>query len=132
LFPPLLRLHYTIFVAVTTHNAPGVGIGAAFAPCTGADVVNWSTTGNIASNPELIERIEDVNTTLVQMSVRMPNSTTADKLIYENTKKNMIQDANVALVHALIKLTRGQEGYKNLEKHAAYTTHRKNHRLSSR
>ena len=123
LLPPLLRLHYTIFVAVTTHNAAGVGMGAAFVPYTDADVVNWSTAGNIASNPELIERIEDVNTTLVQMRLRMPNTTAADKLIYENTKKNMIQDANATLVHALIKLTRGQEGYKNLENHSAYTAH---------
>jgi hypothetical protein len=35
----------------------------------------------------------------------------------------MIQDANATLVHALIKLTRGQEGFKNLENHAAYTAH---------
>jgi hypothetical protein len=104
LLPPLLRLHYTIFVAVTTHNAVGVGIGVAFVPYTDADVVNWSTAGNITSNPELIERIEDVNTTLVQMRLRMPNSTAADKLIYENTKKNMIQDANATLVHALIMM----------------------------
>jgi len=36
LLPPLLSLHYTIFVAVTTHNAAGVGIGAAFVPYTDA------------------------------------------------------------------------------------------------
>jgi hypothetical protein len=123
MLPPLMRLHYTIFVAVTTHNAAGVGIGAAFVPYTDVDVVNWSTAGNIASNPELVERIEDVNTTLVQMRLRMPNTTVSDKLIYENTKKNMIQDANATLVHAIIKLTRGQEGYKNLENHATYTAH---------
>jgi len=106
------------------HNAAGVGIGAAaFVPYTDADVVNWSTAGNAATNLELIERIEDVNTTLVQMRLRMPNTSAADKLIYENTKKNLIQDANATLVHALIKLTRGQEGYKNLENHAAYTAH---------
>ena len=51
-------------------------------------MVNWSTAGNAASNPEVIERIEDVSTTLVQMLLRMPNSTAADKLIYENAKKD--------------------------------------------
>ncbi len=115
---PLLRLHYTFFVAITTHNAAGVGLGAAFVPFTDADVVSWSTAGNAAAIPELIERIEDVNTTIVQMRLRMPNSTAADKLIYENTKKNMIRGANATLVNALIKLTRGQEGFKNLENHA--------------
>ena len=35
----------------------------------------------------------------------------------------MIQTANATLVNALIKLTRGQEGFKNLENHAAYTAH---------
>jgi hypothetical protein len=37
LLPPLLRLHYTIFVAVTTHNGGGVGIAAAFVPYTDAE-----------------------------------------------------------------------------------------------
>ena len=54
---------------------------------------------------ELIERIDDVNTMLVQMRLRMTNSTAADKLIYENTKKNMIQTVNATLVNTLIKLT---------------------------
>ena len=88
LTPPLLCLHYTIFVAITAHNAAGVGLGTVFVPFTDADVVKWSTAGNADSNPELIERIEDVSTTLVQMLLRMPNSTAADKLIYENAKKD--------------------------------------------
>jgi hypothetical protein len=123
LTPPMLRLYYTIFVAITSHNVAGVGLGAVFVSFTDADVVNWSTDGNPSSNPELIERIEDVNTTLVQMRLRMPNSTAVDKLIYENTKKNMIKTANATLVNALIKLTRGQEGFKNLENHESYTAH---------
>ncbi len=56
------------------------------------------------------------------MRLRMPNSA-ADKLIYENTKKNMIQTANATLVNALINLTRGQEGFKIFENHATYTAH---------
>ena len=92
--PSLLRLHYTIFDAITIHNAAGVGIGVAFVSYTDADVVSWSTSGNAVANPELIERIEDVNTMLVQMRLHMTNSTAVDILIYENTKKNMIQTAN--------------------------------------
>ena len=102
---PLLRLYYTIFDAIALHNAAGVGLGAAFVPYTDADVLGWSTTGHVSAIPELIERIEDVNTMLVQMRLRMPNSTAADKIIYENTKKNMIQTANATLVNTLIKLT---------------------------
>ena len=123
LIAPLLRLHYTIFDAIAIHNAAGVGLGAAFVPFTETDVLNWSTPGHASANSELIERIDDVSTMLVQMRLRMPTSTAADKLIYENTKKNMIQTANATLVNALITLTRGQEGFKNLETHAAYTAH---------
>ena len=71
---PLLRLHFSIFDAIAIHNAKGVGLGAAFVSYTDADVLNWSTTGNDASIPELIERIEDATTMLVQMRVRMPNT----------------------------------------------------------
>jgi hypothetical protein len=35
----------------------------------------------------------------------------------------MIQTVDTTLVNVLIKLTRGQEGYKNLEKHETYTGH---------
>ncbi len=78
LTPPLLRLNYTIFVAITTHNATGVVLGAVFVSFTDTDVVNWSTAGNPASRPELIDQIEDVTTTFVQKRLRMPNFTTGD------------------------------------------------------
>ena len=120
---PLLRLHYVTFEAIAIHNAKSVGLGPAFVPYTDADVVHWSTNGHVDAIPELIERIDDVNTMLVQMRVRMPTTTAADKIIYENTKKIMIETSNAALVNALITATRGQEGFKNLENHAAYKAH---------
>ncbi len=40
LTPPMLRLYYTIFVAITSHNVAGVGLGAVFVSFTDADVVN--------------------------------------------------------------------------------------------
>ena len=83
---PLLRLHYVIFEAITIHHAKSVGLGATFVPYTDADVVNWSTNGHADAIPELIERIDDVSTMLVQMRVRMPTASTTDKQIYENTK----------------------------------------------
>ncbi len=117
LTPPLLSLHYTILVTITTHNTAGFGLGAAFVSFTDTDVVSWSTTGNASVIPALIEWIEDVNTTLFQMHLRMTNSTVADKIIYENTKKNMIQGATVTLFIFLIKSTwvsrRIQESWKS-------------------
>jgi hypothetical protein len=123
LLPPLLRLHFVIHDAITIHEAKSVGSGAAFVPFTDADVAAWSTSGNADEIPDLIERIDDVKTTLVQMRARMPTTSAFDKLIYENSKKQMIQTANAVLVNALVHVTRGQEGVKNLEHHAAYKAH---------
>ena len=123
MLPPLVRLHFVIHDAITNHEAQSVGLGAAYVPFTDADATAWSTSGHEDANPELIERIDDVKTTLVQMRARMPNTSASDKLIYENTKKQMIQTANAAIVNALVNATRGQEGFKNLEHHAAYKAH---------
>ena len=70
----------------------------------------------------LIECIDDVKTTVVQMRARMPNTSSSDKLIYENTKKQMIQTSNTVIVNALVNLSRGQEDFKNLEHNAAFKT----------
>ena len=53
--PPLLSLHYTILVTITTHNTAGFGLGAVFVPFADADVVSWSTAGNASVIPALIE-----------------------------------------------------------------------------
>ena len=46
---PLLRLHYTIFDAITIHNTAGVSLDAAFVPFTDADVIAWSTAGHASA-----------------------------------------------------------------------------------
>jgi hypothetical protein len=101
----ILCLYFVIFDVIENHNTKGVGLGLVFVPYTDVDVVNWCNHAHTEANTDLIERLEDVSTLLVQQCVRIPSSTVNDKVILDHTKKMMIQTANASLVNTLITST---------------------------
>jgi hypothetical protein len=118
----MFRLQFAVFAAYQAHNAKGMG--AVFAPYTDLEMQNWSTKGHPDAIPELVDRIEDLNSILIQLRSRMPKTSQAEKDVYENTKKQYIESAHGYLVNTLIAITTGQEGFKNMESHKSYKAHK--------
>ena len=118
----MLRMHFAVYEAYRAHNAKGIGV--AFAPYTDLEMTNWSTKGHGDAIPELVDRLADLKSMLIQLRSRMPKSTAADQEVYENTKKQYIEAAHGYLVNTLISITAGQEGFKNMENHTSYKAHK--------
>jgi len=53
-----------------------------------------------------------------------PKTSPADQEVYENTKKQYIEEAHGYLVNTLISITSGQEGFKNMENHTTHKAHK--------
>jgi hypothetical protein len=96
-----------------------------YAPYTDAEMLNWSTKGHTDAIPDLVDRLTDLQTMLIKLHASLPKTSVADAEVYENTKKLMIETAHVSIVNALISVTAGQEGFKNMSNLPAYKTHKR-------
>jgi len=65
-----------------------------YALYTDAEMLNWSTKGHADAIPDLVDRLTDLKTMLIQLRARLPKSSAADAEVYENTKKLMIEAAH--------------------------------------
>ncbi len=119
----MLSLHFVTFESYQTHNAQVIGL--AYIPYTDDQMLNWSTKGHADAIPELVSRLTDLKTMLIQLRARLPKTSAADQEVYENTKKLLIEAAHATLVNALINVTAGQEGFKNMANLPAYKAHKR-------
>ena len=119
----MLCLHFVTLEAYQSHNARAVGM--VYAPYTDAEMLNWSTKGHEDAIPDLVDRLTDLKTMLIQLCERLTVSSVGDDEVYENTKKSMIEAAHASLVNALITVTAGQEGFKNMANLPAYKAHKR-------
>jgi regulator of replication initiation timing len=109
----ILCWHFVTLEASQAHNARAVGM--VYAPNTDVEMLNWNTKGHADAIPDLVDRLTDLKTMLIQLRERLPESSTGDAEVYENTKKSMIEAAHASLVNALITVTVGQEGFKKCQ-----------------
>jgi hypothetical protein len=72
-------------------------------------MLNWITKGHADAIPDLVDRLTDLKTMLIQLRARLTKSSAVDDEVYENTKKLMIEAAHASLVNVLITVTAGQE-----------------------
>jgi hypothetical protein len=89
----MMRLHFVTLEASQTHNAKAVGM--VYAPYTDAEMLNWSTKGHADAIPDLVDRLTDLKTMLIQLRTRLPKTSSPDAEVYENTKKLMIEARGV-------------------------------------
>ena len=78
------------------------------------------TKGHADAIPDLVDRLTDLKTMLIQLRSRMPGAE-----VYENTKGLLIEAAYATLVNTLVAVTAGQEGFKNMENHPAHKAHKR-------
>ncbi len=84
-----MRLHFVTLEVSQTHNAKTVGM--VYAPYTNAEMLNWITKGHADAIPDLVDRLTDLKTMLIQLRTRLPKTSEPDAKLYENTKKLMIE-----------------------------------------
>jgi hypothetical protein len=114
----MLRLYFSQHSARQAHYAslaagPIVAISA-------AQWTDWKTPGHGDENLLMIEKIEDVETILVTLRVKLPRATVADKKIYETAAKNLIQAAHTLLINTLYNACDQQDGFKTFATTPAY------------
>ena len=119
----MLRMPFVTLEAYKTHNAKAVG--SVYVPYTDDQMLNWSTKGHAVAIPELVSRLTDLKTMLIQLRARLPKASAADQEVYENTKKLLIEAAHATLVNTLINVTAGQEGFKTMANLPAYKAHKR-------
>jgi hypothetical protein len=119
----MLGMHFVTYEDYKTHNAKSVG--SVYVPYTDDQMLNWSTKGHIEAIPELVSRLTDLKTILIQLRARLPKTSASDQEVYENTKKLLIEAAHDTLVNALINVTAGQEGFKTMANLPAYKAHKR-------
>jgi hypothetical protein len=110
----MLCLYFVTLESYKTHNAKGVGM--VYVPYTDAERLNWCPKGHVDAIPDLVDRLTDLKTMLIQMITkgRLPKTSVVDAEVYENTKKLMTEAAHTSLVNVLITVTTGQVGFKNM------------------
>jgi hypothetical protein len=107
----MMRLHFVTLETSQTHNAKAVGM--VYVPYTDAEMLNWSTKGHADAIPDLVDRLVDLKTMLIQLRAHLPKTSAADAEVYENTKKLMIEAAHTSLVNTLIPTANTIEYFKH-------------------
>jgi hypothetical protein len=115
----MLRLYFSQHSVRQAHYASLAAAGPMVAN-SAAQWTDWRTAGHAHENLLMIEKIEDVETILVTLRVKLPRTSVADKKIYETAAKNLIQAAHTLLINTLYNACDQQDGFKTFATTPAY------------
>ena len=120
----LLRLYFSQHSARQAHYASLVAAAGPIVAISAAQWTNWRTSGHGDEDLLMIEKIEDMETILVTLRVKLPRATVADKKIYETAAKNLIQAAHTLLINTLYNACDQQDGFKTFATTPAYIAYK--------